>query len=127
MADSGNGAHALGRIDLPADDGGLVQRCLQALAARFNDAAVKVDTGVYNPARIWKLYGTTAAKGDDVPGRPWRMARIIDAPDTLQVAPVELLQALAAEIRTATPTATTRPALGIVFRMLDSAERQVRR
>jgi hypothetical protein len=81
VADSGNGAHALYRIDLAADDGGMVQRILQALAARFDDAAVKVDTSVYNPARIWKLYGTTAAKGDDVPGRPWRMARIIDSPD----------------------------------------------
>jgi hypothetical protein len=78
VADSGNGGHALFRIDLPADDGGLVKRCLQALAARFDDAAVEVDTSVHNPARIWKLYGTLACKGDDVPGRPWRMARILD-------------------------------------------------
>lgn len=103
VADSGNGGHALGPIDLAADDGGLVQRCLQALAVRFDDAAVKVDTGVFNPARIWKLYGTTACKGDDIDGRPWRMARILQAPDALQVVPVELLQALAAEIPTATP------------------------
>ena len=82
IADSGNGAHALYRVDLPAEDGGTVQRILQALAGRFDDAVVKVDTSVHNPARIWKLYGTMACKGDDVPGRPWRMARIIDAPDT---------------------------------------------
>ena len=81
IADSGNGAHALYRVDLPAEDGGTVQRILQALAGRFDDAVVKVDTSVHNPARIWKLYGTMACKGDDVPGRPWRMARIIDAPD----------------------------------------------
>lgn len=60
VADSGNGGHAMYRIDLPADDGGIVQRCLQALAARFDDATVKVDTGNFNPARIWKLYGTMA-------------------------------------------------------------------
>ncbi|NLF73305.1 MAG: DUF3987 domain-containing protein [Candidatus Anammoximicrobium sp.] len=104
-ADSGNGGHATYRIDLPADDGGLVQRCLQALAVRFDDAAVTVDKGNYNPARIWKLYGTLACKGDDVPGRPWRMARILQAPDALQVVPVELLQALAGEIPTVTPAA----------------------
>ena len=107
-ADSGNGGHALYRIDLQPDDDKLVERCLQALAARFDDAAATVDTSVDSPANIWKLYGTTACKGDDVPGRPWRMARIIDAPDSLQVAPVELLRALAAEIPTATPTATTQ-------------------
>jgi len=80
VADSGNGAHLLYRIDLPRDDGGLVQRTLHALAARFDDAAVKVDTSVHNPARIWKLYGTLACKGDDVPDRPWRMSRIVKAP-----------------------------------------------
>lgn len=97
VADSGNGGHALYRIDLPADDGGIVLRCLQALAARFTDAAVKVDTSVDSPANLWKLYGTTAAKGDSIPSRPHRMARIIDAPQELQAVPSELLQALAAE------------------------------
>src|SRR4051794_7694027 len=42
-ADSGNGAHLIYRVDLPVDDAGLVQKCLAALAARFNDDAVKVD------------------------------------------------------------------------------------
>lgn len=80
VADSGNGGHAMYRIDLPSDDCGRVQRYLQALAARFDDGTVKVDTSVDSPANLWKLYGTMACKGDDVPGRPWRMARIIDSP-----------------------------------------------
>lgn len=84
LADSGNGAHLLYRVDLPADDGGLVEKVLKALAARFSDDAVKVDTGIYNPARIWKLYGTTAGKGDSIPDRPHRIARIIDVPDMLK-------------------------------------------
>ena len=46
LADSGNGYHALYRIDLPADDGGIVQRCLKALAARFDSTAVSIDTSV---------------------------------------------------------------------------------
>jgi hypothetical protein len=102
-ADSGNGFHLLYRIDLPADDGGLVQRCLQALGQRFTDATVKVDESVFNPARIWKLYGTTAAKGDDVPDRPHRMAQLVKVPDDLQTVPGELLEALAAKVADAQP------------------------
>jgi hypothetical protein len=42
LADSGNGTHLLYRIDLPTDDGGLVQRVLQSLAARFDDERATV-------------------------------------------------------------------------------------
>lgn len=94
-ADSGNGAHLLYRIDLPADDGGLVQRVLQVLADKFNDDTVKVDTTVYNPSRIWKLYGTKACKGDDTPDRPHRMAEIISKPAELCIVTQEQLEALA--------------------------------
>jgi hypothetical protein len=98
VADSGNGGHLLYRIDLPTADDGLVQRCLQSLAAQFDDALVKVDQSVFNPARIWKLYGTIAAKGDaeaEAIGRPHRMARILTAPDALTCVSGELLEALA--------------------------------
>jgi hypothetical protein len=104
-ADSGNGGHLLYRIDLPADDGGLVQRCLYALAERFDDEIVKIDQSVFNPARIWKLYGTIARKGDDTPDRPHRMARILSRPETITVVPVEKLEALAAEACQAEPVA----------------------
>ena len=42
---------------------------------RFDTDKVTVDTSVYNPARIWKLYGTTTRKGDAVPTGPNREAR----------------------------------------------------
>lgn len=80
LADSGNGGHVLARVDLPPDDDGLIERCLHALAARFNDTAVKVDTGVHNPARIWKLYGSLACKGDNILSRPHRLARLLELP-----------------------------------------------
>jgi P4 family phage/plasmid primase-like protien len=105
--DSGNGYHALAWIDLAADDEGLVQRVLQALAARFNTDRVKIDTSVYNPARICKLYGTLARKGDSTPDRPHRRAQLLEVPgwpDTRrggdvvrECVPLELLQELAAE------------------------------
>ena len=92
-ADSGNGAHLLYRIDLATDDGGTVQRVLAAIADRFDDETVKVDRSVFNPARIWKLYGTLACKGDDTPDRPHRMARILSRPDELLVVDPSLLGA----------------------------------
>lgn len=97
-ADSGNGGHAMWRIDLPVDDGGLVERCLKALAIKFDDSTVKVDTSVFNPSRIWKLYGTVARKGESIPGRPRRLSRILELPDQLTLVTREQLEGLAAEV-----------------------------
>ena len=96
LADSGNGAHLLWRIDLPVADGGLVMQCLLALADRYDDALIHIDQKVFNPARIWKLYGTWAAKGDDVPDRPHRQGRLLEVPDPVQVVPESRLRDLAA-------------------------------
>ena len=82
LADSGNGYHLLYRIDLPADDGEVVKRGLEVLAHRFDTAAVKIDTSVYNTARICKLYGTHSRKGDNTPSRPHRCSAILEVPQT---------------------------------------------
>ena len=102
-ADSGNGAHLLYRIDLPADDGMLIRQCLEALANRFDDDVVKVDQTVFNPARIWKLYGTLACKGDDTSDRPHRLSHILNVPEKLHVVDTDLLQSLASEAATELP------------------------
>ncbi len=83
------------RVDLPADDGGIVERSLIALAARFNSSTVTVDRSVFNPARIWKLPGTWAAKGDHTSDRPHRIAQILWTPDRLDVVSLEQLSRLA--------------------------------
>jgi hypothetical protein len=70
--------------------------CLQSLQQEFGDSVVKIDTSVGNAARITKLFGTRACKGDDVPDRPHRMARLIDVPAQLQAVPDLLLCDLAA-------------------------------
>jgi hypothetical protein len=80
LADSGNGYHLLYRVDLPADDGGLVQRVLAALARRFDTDRVHIDRSVFNPARICKMPGTVARKGDHTPSRPYRRARLLEVP-----------------------------------------------
>lgn len=95
--DSGNGYHAWYRIDLPADDGGLVERVLKALGARHTDARVKIDTSLFNPSRVIKLYGSLAAKGDATPDRPHRRSRVLSVPPAVQVVSRELLENLARE------------------------------
>jgi hypothetical protein len=52
---------------------------------------------VFNPARIWKLYGTIARKGDSLPDRPHRLARVLDVPSSLAPVPTELLTQLASK------------------------------
>ena len=82
FADSGNGGHLLYRIDLPRDDGGLVERTLKSLAKQFDNESVSIDQTVFNPARISRLYGCPNCKGDSdaaALGRPWRVARIFEA------------------------------------------------
>jgi len=95
VGDSGNGGHLVYAIDLPTDDGGVVARCLAALATRFNCERVKIDGKVSNAARISKVFGTVARKGDSTVERPHRMARILSAPESLDVVPTALLEALA--------------------------------
>jgi hypothetical protein len=97
VADSGNGGHLVYRIDEPADDGGLVDKCLKVLAAKFNDRVVKVDSSVHNQARIWKLYGTRACKGDSTSDRPHRMSRILSVPSILDIVSHDHLVTLANE------------------------------
>jgi hypothetical protein len=75
---SGNGGHLLFRLpDLPANDETkkMIKNILCGLAEKFDTAAVKIDTTVFNPARIWKLYGTAARKGDSLPAGEYREAR----------------------------------------------------
>ena len=85
-ADSGNGAHLLYQIDLPNDRESLelVKGVLAALDFTFSDSTVSVDAAVANAARIWKLYGTTARKGDSTGDRPHRRSRLLKVPGTVQ-------------------------------------------
>ena len=77
---SGNGAHILIRLpqDLPVNDDTkeLVRSFLEKVYAEFSTDAVAIDTTVFNPARIWKLYGSKAMKGDEVPGNQYREALV---------------------------------------------------
>ena len=84
-ADSGNGYHLLFKVDLPNDEASkhLLKDCLASIAARFTSEYVEIDTKVFNASRIWKLYATLACKGDNVPERPHRLARLMDVPEAI--------------------------------------------
>lgn len=103
---SGNGYHWLYRIDLPTDDGGLVKRVLHALSAKCSTDRAKIDTSVFDPPRICKLYGTHARKGDSTTGRPHRLSKILDIPDELSVVTREQLEGVAAMVP---PSVSTNP------------------
>lgn len=79
MGDSGNGGHVCYRIDLPNDkeSADLVKGVIEAIGQKFDGNGVDIDRKVFNAARIWKLYGTIAGKGDNLPGQPHRRARVI--------------------------------------------------
>jgi P4 family phage/plasmid primase-like protien len=109
IAASGNGYHLLWRLpDGLEEPAATVKACLEALAAQFSTPAVKVDTVNHNPARIWKLYGTTARKGDATADRPHRRAQLLST-DTaaLTVEQILWLAAQAPQPEPSKPAADT--------------------
>jgi hypothetical protein len=97
VIDSGNGCHLLHRIELPNDDASrdLVKAVLVELARRFDNDAAKVDTGVFNAARISKLPGTVVRKGPATAERPHRVGRLIDVPAGREIVTRGMLAAIA--------------------------------
>jgi len=97
LADSGNGAHLLYRIDLPNDGPSyeLVKDCLEALSLKFSSGEVVVDTGNANASRIWRLYGTFNCKGEASDDRPYGRATLVKVPDDVEVVSREQLNELA--------------------------------
>ncbi len=105
-ADSGNGFHLLYRIKAKIASKDTIAQFLKVLDLWFSSEAVQIDTAVYNPARITKLYGTIARKGANSPERPHRESKILHAPDSIQPTPMALVRAVAGEWEKMTPTAS---------------------
>jgi hypothetical protein len=102
LADSGNGAHLLVRVDLPNDSESrsLVERFLKALSFKFSDLKVKIDEGTFNAARLTKAYGVHARKGQNVErkGRIHRPSAILETPPAVTATGVDQLEAVAGEL-----------------------------
>lgn len=97
LADSGNGAHLLYRIDLPNDDDArtLCRGVLAGLAQRFDCPASSVDRKVFNASRICKVYGTLSQKGNSTEERPHRMSAVLECPDEIEIVPADRLRQIA--------------------------------
>ena len=80
IGDSGNGACAFWRIDLPPDSP-LVKQVLKAIKAKWETPVIGVDLTVASVSRIGRLLGSDNFKG----GSAGRQSRIIDSPDELEL------------------------------------------
>lgn len=83
---SGNGYHLLYKLDLPntKEITDMIKGFLHALDSKFSTEKAKVDKANYNPARITKLYGSIACKGDNTETRPHRRSRIVESPEVFE-------------------------------------------
>jgi hypothetical protein len=118
-ADSGNGAHLIYRLpdmDPVQDNIDFVKSILQALNSlyliRKDDITLDIDLKVFNPARISKLYGTHARKGDHTTERPWRLAKLIFAPENPEPVSRELLESLIIQAEQDAPPPPLAPKAG---------------
>ncbi len=96
---SGNGYHIRYRLDLRADDGGLIKYVLTALAHRYSNAVqgIKVDASVSNRARLARVPGTTNRKGRGGPETPHRMCEIVQLNPNAAIVSEAQLHAIAAK------------------------------
>ena len=104
---SGNGIHLVYRFDVQntLENVAVFENALKFLSQKFSDETVEVDTTVFNPARICKLWGTIAQKGATTPERPHRKAYIEPSvPSSVDVNDFTLLQALATEFEENKPS-----------------------
>lgn len=95
VCDSGNGYHLLYKINLSTENSTIVKKFLQSVSMLFSSDKVKVDTSVFNPARITKVYGTIARKGADTADRPHRASGIISIPDSIELTSKSLIEKVA--------------------------------
>ena len=97
MATSGNGWHLLYKIALANtnENKELVGNVLKTLNAYFGNDKAKVDKANSNAARVFKLYGTAAQKGNSTEDRPHRMSQIQWTPQEVMVNDKALLEKVA--------------------------------
>lgn len=96
---SGNGAHLLYAVDFEENstNAATVKRLFMRIAHHVHFHVcqhTKFDTVCHNAARIWKVYGTKAKKGNATADRPHRFARCA-IPDELTLVPLSLVEELA--------------------------------
>ena len=87
VCDSSSGYHLYFKVDLDNNDDNekLVKKFLSTLSLIFNDDKVKIDEQVCDANRIMRLPGTWSRKGRNTDERPYRMAKILKVPNTIEI------------------------------------------
>ena len=95
---SGNGYHITipCQIAATAESTDIIKKFLQVLSITFSDENVEVDEKVFNLARICKLPGTQARKGENTSIRPWRISEIVKVPDEIKPTDIAYFKKIAA-------------------------------
>lgn len=99
LADSGNGTQLIFHVALTNDDESrdLVRNILNHLARLFDTVESKIDRGNFNAGRVCKLFPSWTRKGPHSEQRPHRRSAILEAPQELQLVPLDLLTNFASE------------------------------
>lgn len=95
VGDSGNGYHLLFRVHACKEEKQTLSDFLNVLDQWFSTDMVKIDTAVFNPARITKLYGTMTHKGANTSERPHRKSAILRFPSQIQLTSMDLVRNIA--------------------------------
>jgi hypothetical protein len=77
---SGNGIHLYYYLNYQTNTPELTEKIreqLRLLGDKFDNSHIKVDRSVDNASRLSKVIGTTAKKGNEKPGRPYRKVKIL--------------------------------------------------
>ena len=100
FAMSGNGYHLQYRVKFAnrPEAREALDVLYRGLKLRLDTPEVQFDTKVRNPSRIFKIYGTTAKKGESTTERPQRRSWC-EVPDDWQVVPIRTIAVLAAEMQ----------------------------
>jgi hypothetical protein len=108
---SGNGAHALyrWRAAVTAETVEMLAALYRGLKIDFGSDRVEFDTTVRNPARIWRLYGTTNRKGEPTAERPHRQASVVIPPRWEAVSPQQVERMASAYANRRSPDVGQRP------------------
>jgi hypothetical protein len=78
ILDTGNGYHLIYQVDLPVNDGGVVQRAVMAIKAACEDEHSEIDLGPTRPLVMTRVPGTVNRKGKASKDRPHRVVKYAD-------------------------------------------------
>lgn len=116
---TGNGVQMLYRVDLPTNDGGLIEAALAKLAERYSNDEVLVREDAHHAAALTEMIGTWLREGrnlinvEGAEDRPYRISELVRSPmgeiSIVDRAQLEVLAGMAPGSSTAAAPAPSSP------------------